>query len=85
MKDNETIGLVTIIVGLVLVIGAVRGTWKKIFQDVILAQPSSTTSATTTTGATMGLTQPGMTIAPEAIPIAPMTNGAIPSQTTVLI
>lgn len=33
--NNETVGISTVIVGVIIVVGAVRGTWKKIFNDVI--------------------------------------------------
>src|SRR5260221_161025 len=43
--DNETVGISTIIVGLVIVIGAVRGTWKRIFQDVVQNQSGASSSS----------------------------------------
>ena len=39
MGDNETIGIATIALGLLLVIGVVRGTWKKLFADLGLSGP----------------------------------------------
>jgi hypothetical protein len=33
--DGDSIGLGTIVIGLVLVIGAVRGTWKQVFSDLL--------------------------------------------------
>ena len=43
--NNETVGISTIIVGVVIVIGAVRGTWKKIFDSVVLGPSDGSSSS----------------------------------------
>lgn len=35
MNGNETGGIVVIILGVVLAVGAVRGTWKQVFNDLL--------------------------------------------------
>lgn len=54
MGNRETVGVVVILAGVLLIVGAVRGTWGKLFKDVVLAQPSG---ATTTTAAGAGVGQ----------------------------
>lgn len=64
--NNETVGITTVIVGVVIVVGAVRGTWKKIFADVISTGGSGSNSNTASGSASGNLSPnfPGISVGP---------------------
>lgn len=59
MKNGESVGIASIAIGVLLVIGAVRGTWKKLFQDVVLNQSSGNTTQTTDNSAALASRETG--------------------------
>lgn len=44
MGNRESFGIVTILAGVLIVIGAVRGTWGKLFHDVVIGPSDSSSS-----------------------------------------
>lgn len=44
MQSNETAGVVVIILGVVLAVGAVRGTWRQVFNDLLAGSGGSPTA-----------------------------------------
>lgn len=61
MGNRQTVGIAVIVVGTLLVIGAVRGTWKNIFA-VALGQTGPSTTPTAFTSASAPPTNTGQTI-----------------------
>ena len=77
MKDNQTIGVATIAIGMLLLIGVFRGTWRKIWGDVVTGT-GQTGSAPTSTVQTFSNVLPTVTqnTAPSgATPPMPFTVG----------
>lgn len=54
MGNRETIGIITVLAGVLLVVGAVRGTWQQLFKDVVLGQSSSSSSGGSGSGGSHG-------------------------------
>lgn len=78
MGNRETIGIVTILAGILLVVGSIRGTWQKIFSDVILAAPPAKPSTSGRTSQSSTNPPSGSTIPTNPLPSTPGSGFVIP-------
>src|SRR6516165_2655852 len=54
MGDRQTIGIVTILAGILLLVGSIKGTWRKLFSDVVLGGGSGSSSGSGSSGSGSG-------------------------------